>query len=585
MISRSETATDIPLYISRSRVSTAVNITGTWRFMRPGYEEKTAPCGAACPAGEDIARVEMLAGRGSHRLAWEIIVRENPFPAVCGRVCFHPCERACNRAGLDAPIAIPHVERMLGDRALSEGYPWPGLPEGAGRPKSPKRIGIVGSGPAGLSAAFFLARLGHVCDVFESRGAPGGLLRWGIPAYRLPRRVLDAEIARLTDLGIRIHCGRTVTPDFLDEARGRFDALFLGCGLGRTVSMGIAGEELAEDGLRFLGDVSAERCACNPGTAAVIGGGNTAVDVARSLGRRGVRPGIVYRRRREDMPAFAHEVEMAIAEGVGLMELSAPAGIARTPEGYVLSLLSMKPADSATPTGRARVIPDGDGRRTLTVDRVFTAVGADVAGDWIAPPKGPSIPDGDMLALGHCVFQNGDQPRIYGGDIATPVQSVTDAIASGKQAAMALDTFFKDGMSAVAQRLAACRVGGGPALSMESYLSGERRARNPRLLAFSDINVDYFPVRDRSEPPVLPPEARAASFDEAVGAFSDEAGSREASRCFNCGICNDCDNCRLFCPEVAIAVTDARRINLDYCKGCGICATECPRAAISLTEE
>ncbi|MFP4389510.1 MAG: FAD-dependent oxidoreductase [Desulfococcaceae bacterium] len=574
---------DSRLYISRSLTTTEGNLTGTWRFVRPSYDEKTAPCSAACPAGEDIARVEMLAGRNLFRDAWETILRENPFPSVCGRVCFHPCEGACNRAELDAPVAIHHLERHIGDNALSEDFLVPpALPDGRPVPDrkggGSKRIAVAGAGPAGLSAAYFLARLGYGVEVFESEAEAGGLLRWGIPAYRLPAPVLREEIARLGDFGVRLRLKTPITKGFFSEAADRFDGLVIACGFGRSVTPRVPGEEHARDGLTFLHDVRNGGGGNPGGTAAVIGGGNSAVDVARTLVRMGARAVIVYRRRRQDMPAFGHEIEMALAEGVEIRELLAPAGIERDENGLALTVTPMRVSEMETSEGRARVVPDGDRTETLNVDHVFLAIGAEPADTrHVAPPE--------AVHLGHAVFQDEDLPRVWAGDLTTPVQSVADAIGSGKQAAMALDTRFRDGAAAVPQAVAASRIADGPAHSMEIYLNGRRGERKPHVVGFSDINADYFPKADRVAAPVLEPATRRASFDELEKPFPAEAALAEAARCFNCGICNDCDNCRLFCPEVAIRMDKTRRINYDYCKGCGICVTECPRSAMSLSEE
>jgi NADPH-dependent glutamate synthase beta subunit-like oxidoreductase len=280
----------LPLFIPHSHTSTAVNKTGSWRFFHPKYDEKTAPCSAACPIGQDIARIEMLAAWGLLKDAWQLIINENPFPAVCGRVCFHPCENACNRGHLDSPIAIHSLERFLGDTALSkERSPQPLI-----KPTRNKRVAIAGAGPAGLSAAYFLARLGYRCVVFEAAPAPGGLLRYGIPVYRLPRDILDLEIKRIESQGVTIRCGIPVTADLLKKIEAEFDALFIGCGYARSIKLNIDGGHLARDGLEFLGRIHEAENLSGAGKAVIFGGGNTAVDVARSLARLGGCTMIVY---------------------------------------------------------------------------------------------------------------------------------------------------------------------------------------------------------------------------------------------------------------------------------------------------
>jgi NADPH-dependent glutamate synthase beta subunit-like oxidoreductase len=299
LMKKKQQTEELPLYIPRSNATTESNKTGSWRYFRPSYAEKTAPCSAACPVSQDIPRIEMLITQGLLTKAWETILEENPFPSICGRVCFHPCETACNRAELDEPIAIHSLERFLGDYAISKNK----APDANKVAQNSKNIAIAGAGPAGLAAAYFLSRLGYPCDVFEAQSAAGGLLRWGIPAYRLADDTLRKEIKRIEHQGVTIHCETPVTEEFLEKIRATYDALFIGCGYGRPIQLKILGEELAHDGLQLLRQIRQGDRIPIRGTVAVVGGGNTAIDVARSLLRLGAKPIIVYRRRRQDMPA------------------------------------------------------------------------------------------------------------------------------------------------------------------------------------------------------------------------------------------------------------------------------------------
>lgn len=576
---------EIPLYISRSAITTEANKTGSWRFARPQYDEKIAPCSRTCPAGEDIARIEMLASQGRFQEAWETILIENPLPAVCGRVCFHTCETACNRQELDQSIAIHQIERFIGDMAIRKAFPVPELfkRDDKNRLISKKqRIAIVGAGPAGLSAAWFLARMGYACDIFEAEDEPGGVLRWGIPAYRLPEKILQDEISRIKESGVNIFCSKKITETFIKTAKEKYDALFIGCGYGRSFTMGIAGEHLLSDGLSFLHAVRKQkRDHLKSAKCAVIGGGNTAIDVARSIVRIGASAVLIYRRRRQDMPAFTHEVEMALEEGVEIVELSAPVSIEESKDGYLIKLQRMKMSDIKSSDGRTMVIPDGGNVNVMQFSQIFTAVGAEPAEPWHLPSEESE----NLLILSHCIFQSGELPIIFGGDLTTPLKSVADAVASGKQAAMALDTFFSKGKDSIEERINGCRVGDGSPLSMEVYLSGERKGRNSHTVSFQEINIDYFSPARRQMPSIVPPKRRLNNFEEVEQTLDESSVRAETVRCFNCGICNDCDNCRLFCPEVAIHMDNKRFINFDYCKGCGICVVECPRNAMSLEEE
>jgi len=575
---------ELPLFIPHSHTSTAVNKTGSWRFFRPKYDEKTAPCSAACPLGQDIARIEMLTAWGLLKDAWQLILTENPFPAVCGRVCFHPCETACNRNNLDAPIAIHHLERFLADTALSKRR-IPNLPI---QPARDQRVAIVGAGPAGLSAAYFLARLGYRCEVFEANTAPGGLLRLGIPGYRLPREILEREIKRIEDLGVAIRCQSPITGDLLQKIRSEYDALFIGCGYGRSMALNIAGGHLAGDGLEFLCRLARGEKMSFAGQAAIFGGGNTAIDVARCLARLGAAPLIVYRRRIQDMPAFEPEVKLALAEGVQIMELVAPIHIRQNQghasagsSGYTLSLQKMKISKKPI-KGRARVIPDDEKSETIEVANIFTAIGAEADALWHFPAADNTA----TLSLSHCKLIEQKIPLVFGGDLTSPVKSVADAIASGKQAAMALNIYFEKGLAAVDTALAACQVGPGPALSMDAYLGATRQNRNAHVVTYDEIVTDYFQSAPRMMPTSMDAGRRRRSFAEIESTLSVKAAKQEAARCFNCGNCNACDYCRLYCPEMAVKVEKGQRsIDLDYCKGCGVCATECPRNAMALEEE
>ena len=575
---------ELPLFLPHSQISTALNKTGSWRFFHPKYDDKTAPCSVACPLGQDIARIEMLTSWGLLKNAWQLIMMENPFPAVCGRVCYHPCEDACNRGHMDEPIAIHHLERFLGDTAIANAR----VPECLTTADHHRKVAIAGAGPAGLSAAYFLTRLGYHCEVFEADSEPGGLLRTGIPPYRLSRQVLDQEIQRIRDLGVIIHCENPLTGDQMQKIFEQYDALFVGCGYGRPIRLSIDGGHLAQDGLEFLRRLHLGEKMSFDGKAVVFGGGNTAVDVARCLARLGAAPLIVYRRRREDMPAYEPDVKRALQEGVEIMELASPLRIRPNRskslserDGYTLILQQMKLGQKRI-GNRAQVIPDGEKTTSIDAANLFVAIGAVVDDLWhdMAVNETPS------LSLSHCKFIEHNIPIIIGGDLAVPTNSVTDAIASGKQAALALHTRFEKGPEAVETTLAACRVGPGPAYSMDAFLGGNRRNRNVHVVNYDEIVSDYFQCAPRMVPAAQDANQSRQSFAEVESTLASDDAKEEAARCFNCGNCNACDYCRLYCPEMAVKVQKGQRsIDLDYCKGCGVCATECPRNAMALEEE
>ena len=629
--------TKLPVYIARSRQTTEANKTGTWRVMSPAYEEKTSPCSAACPAGEDIALIQMLTSRGLFKEAWEKILMENPFPSICGRVCHHPCENMCNRKQFDEPVAINLIERFLSDWADAKGHR---LSFESPEPKKEK-IAIIGAGPSGLSASCFLSRMGYRCTIFEAKSEPGGILRWGIPEYRLPTDVLQREIAQIKASGVEIRCGHPVSSSFLMSIKKEYNAVFIGCGHGQSSQLDIDGENLTVDGLHFLSELKRNKGSLNnklailsveapvwqgaktqeyqdilsfrnavrrdasalkmssyfcaspkkgrlKGKVVILGGGNTAVDAARSVLRMGGAPLIVYRRRREDMPAFSEEVLAAIEEGVELLELYGPVKIEKVDKDCRLTLQKMRISDLKDEKKyekKAAVEPDIGKIKTINAKMVIKAIGAVPMESWHKPPVNRK----DILQLSNMTisFEKSGIPVVFGGDLASEVKSVVHAVASGKHAAIALDIFFKEGKEKIKTRMSNCSVGNGSSFSFEIYQNKNRRFRKADIVSYEQINTDYFDKVQKITCSRLPLEQATNNFAEIALNISEDFALQEAERCFNCGICNQCDNCFIFCPEVAVLHDDSeqgRHINYDYCKGCGICVEECPRNAMVLSE-
>jgi len=418
--------TQAPLCAVSTR-SSLENKTGSWRFARPVFVDRVSPCNQQCPAGEDIAGTLYLAGQGRYEEAWRMIMNENPFPAVMGRVCYHTCEQSCNRREHDEPVSIHTVERFLGDLALEQGFCIQPPPEATGSVAA-----VVGAGPAGLSAAYFLRRLGHDVNVFDERERPGGLMRYGIPAYRLPLDVLDGEIERLQNMGVRFHMGRALGRDLdWDTLRAEYDAVFLGIGAHGKAGLGLEGEDLKGvfRALDFLEGINTGKPTHIGHMAAIIGGGNSALDCARVCRRLGAEVKVLYRRTEAEMPAHPEEVAAARDEAVSFQFLLAPEKILG--EGRVKGIrLSRMRLGEPDDSGRRRPEPTGE-EFDLACTCVITATGEspdmELIENALKPGNGPSgLDESGRTGL----------PDVFvGGDVAPIPRTVTHAIGSGKRAA------------------------------------------------------------------------------------------------------------------------------------------------------
>ncbi len=553
--------------------------------MRPHYQDKVAPCSEACPAGEDIARIEHLVREGALEEAWRRIREENPFPGVCGRVCPHPCESACNRGEFDEPVSINSIERHLADFAWNKGL----VASTIATPASGKRVSVVGAGPAGLAAACFLRRLGHEVDLYDAREEAGGMLRYAIPEYRLPREVLAWEVGLVLSEGVRFHPGRRLGQDLAWEELSGFDAVFLALGAWTPSALGVDGQDLSRDGLELLEAVRRGRHPRVEGAVAVIGGGDTAIDVARTVLRLGADPVIYYRRRREDMPALSAEVLEAAEEGIPILTLLAPERIEAGAEGMLRLVLAPMLSVAAEGGGRAQVLPAGAPPVKVDVTAVFTAIGA-------KPSSGvpnDTVKSSRSEAAGFHIRRlvpgepgAGRPPVFLGGDLVNDERTVAMAIASGKEAAIAIDAELK-GVD-LEEIWSAVRVGRKGSVSMNCLAGGDRSLRRNHVVRFEQLNTAYFRYQTREEHRRILSAVRRVRFDEVKKPVPTAWAGREASRCFHCGLCDRCDNCHVFCPDVSVLKDlrdGTRRIDYDHCKGCGVCVTECPGSAMVLDEE
>jgi 2-oxoacid:acceptor oxidoreductase delta subunit (pyruvate/2-ketoisovalerate family) len=554
------------------------NKTGSWRYLRPRYVSRTPPCNEACPAGNDVEGFMVLTREGKPREAWELIREENPFPGICGRVCFHPCESSCNRREFDEPLAIHEIERFLADTQFhsKRGHHPP-------RRKRKENAAVIGSGPAGLTCAYHLARLGYGVTVFEAESSPGGILRHGIPEYRLPRAIVEREIADIQSWGVEIKTEARIGKDLAFENLRSFQAVFIATGAHGERNLNIEGEHLGGvfSGLEVLREIQAGRIAWLGKKVSVIGGGNGAIDVARSALRLGAETvQIFYRRSKEEMPAFPDEVEEALREGVQIHFLVSPTKIIGDgTKATGMECVQMRLGD-ADESGRRRPVAIEGSHVEVASDTIVAAIGE--FPDLTFLPPGVSIQEGRIaineMGLAH------SRGVFAGGDAALADHTVAVAIGSGKKAALAIHEYLEG--NEPGKIFQSIQVGEKGSVSVRKYFHPVEGVANPPVIPFQEIHANSFEHRPRVQAPGVPLEERRGNFHEVHPGLTREKAVEEACRCFNCGICNQCDTCWIFCPDMAVKKKkDHYEIDYDYCKGCGICFEECPRGAVLLEEE
>ena len=518
------------------------------RSRKPIYLDLLPPCNAGCPAGENIQEWLRLIKVGQHENAWRQLTADNPFPAIHGRVCYHPCEAVCNRGDLDSSVSIRSVERYLGDMAIEQGWSFSQPRRDSGR-----RILVVGSGPSGLSAAYHLRRLGHAVEIHDSSKAPGGMMRYGIPEYRLPRHVLDAELSRLQEIGVVFRQSSVVKDLEETQREGGFDAVFVAVGahLSKRVNIPSMDASKMVDAVSFLRDVASGERPMIGRRVAIYGGGNTAMDAARVARRLGAEESvIVYRRTADQMPAHADEREGAEEEGVTM--------------NWLRTITSMEAAKITVEVMEL----DEDGRAVgtgtfeeLEADTVILAVGQEADTGFLKMIPGMRFDD-DVVQVDVNTLMT-DVPGIFaGGDAVPSDRTVTVGVGHGKKAARCIDR----------------------------WLNRDSTPREPKkpVVALEDMDLWYFGEHDRRESVVATGSERVRGFDEIDSGLTSEEAEYEARRCLSCGNCFECDGCFGSCPEDAIIkLGPGHRYKFDYekCTGCATCFEQCPVHAISMIAE
>ncbi len=523
--------------------------TGPVRTQRPIYQDLLPPCNNACPAGENIQAWLALVQAGQYERAWQTIMRDNPLPAVHGRVCYHPCESNCNRKEVDSSVSIHAVERFLGDQALLQG--WKVKPDA---PPSGKRILVVGAGPSGLSAAYHLARQGHTVEIHEAGPMAGGMMHFGIPAYRLPRDELDREISRIEEMGVKIVLNRKVQDVLAEKEAGKFDAVFIAIGAHISKRVDIPARDAGKilDAVSFLRQASTGDAPPLLGRrVAIYGGGNTAMDAARTAKRLGAEEAlIIYRRDREHMPAHSFEADEAMEEGVKINWLRTIKEIDQT--HIQVEVMKINEEGYPVPTGQFE---------TLEADALILALGQDTDTGFLSNVPGIEFKrDGTVLVDAN--MMTGCPGVFAGGDMVPSERTVTVAVGHGKKAARHIDAFLK----------------------------GDEFSKSPKhlIVGFEKLHIWYDTEAKQRLQDSLELDQRSFGFDEVVKGLTETETVYEAKRCFSCGNCFECDGCYGACPEQAIIkLGPGQRYRYDYdlCTGCAVCFEQCPCHAIEMNPE
>jgi NADPH-dependent glutamate synthase beta subunit-like oxidoreductase/Pyruvate/2-oxoacid:ferredoxin oxidoreductase delta subunit len=570
-----------------SQGTTEIFFTGHWSSKKPVYTEKTSPCRQACPIGSDIASAFYYASKGDYDQALAIYRRDNPLPGVCGRVCYRPCELSCNRGEFDESVNIRGFERFLSDNGKVDIRAE--VPTRLRR----ERISVIGSGPAGLSASYHLARLGYLVTIFEALPEPGGMLAYGIPEYRLPKEILRKEIGYIRQLGVEIKTGIQVGKEItLAEIRSECQAVFIAAGAHGGVRLGVEGDGLPGvlEGIGFLRDVNLGKKVKIGKRVAVIGGGNTAIDCARVARRVGGKEiTIVYRRSRAEMPAMPEDLESLEKEGIKVELLAVPTRVV-SQHGRVSGIECLRTALGAPDAGgRPKPSPLRGTEFMLPVDTVIAAVGQ-VPEVQFAKDLGINVGNKGVIEISRETAATNIEGVFAGGDGTGANAFVADAIASGKVGALAVFCYLEG--KEIKQELTGHRIGdhqivNGAPFSFQHVIDPEKYPVDlKQVVPYGKINTLCFIHGVRNHNPERPlSKGGIKNFDERTGGIDPARMPAEIDRCFKCGACTHCDLCFLLCPDISIVKTVKEKYTIreEYCKGCAVCASSCPGNVIEIT--
>lgn len=530
--------------------------TGSWRTLMPVNLTQMPPCTHSCPAGNDVRGfLRVLADKDDYEEAWHILTRTNPLPATCGRVCPHPCEVGCNRRDFDKAVAINSVERCVGDYGLEQNLKHKKL---IGVRK--EKVAVVGSGPAGLSCAFHLAKRGFKVKIYEACGEPGGMMRYGIPSYRLPNYILKQELEAILSLGIELECNVKVGVNIpMDQLQQDYDAVFLGMGAQKGVSIDIAGNDAQNvfSGVEFLHEINSGKWVEVGKDVVVIGGGNTAMDCARVAKRLGANVSVVYRRTRVEMPAITAEIDEAMEERIMFRYHTNPTKIITDEDRVVGILCNQMELKEPDASGRARPVPIAGSESVIPADTVIMATGQAVDYDGIDVQR-----LGDKWTYTNELLMTSIDGVFAGGDAVLGPETVAAAIGQGMRAASAIEDYIDNNV--------------------------ESRLAQPPVIYSKDLNTYYYEKSKAFTKEAAPIHMRLKGFKEIYLPFDRDEIIVESNRCFSCGLCYMCDNCYMYCPDNAVKKSKATgkyEFDLDFCKGCGLCAKECPCRYIQMTLE